>query len=205
MPYDNQITRDDAEALIPSEEVPEIIQGMTQSSVFMQNARRLRDMNTSESELKVLDGLPQAYFVDGDNGLVQSTNMKWKNVRIYAETLACIVPVSENVLSDSNYDIWGEVRPKIVEALAVTFDRATFAGIAAPDRWPSGIIPLATAAGHTASLASRPGLSRSPNRKVRASVGNLLPAASRGIFATKVSNHPVHVLIAHGRLKFLKV
>lgn len=154
MDFVSQITRDDAEVLIPVEEVPEIIQGMTQASVFMQNARRLRNMNSAESELKVLDGLPQAYFVDGDNGMIQATNLKWKGVRIYAEKIACIVPLSDNVLSDSTYDIWGEARPKIAEALAVTFDRATLAGIAAPDRWPPGIIPLATAAGHTASLAS---------------------------------------------------
>lgn len=68
----------------------------------------------------MLDALPTAYFVNGEAttgasdskaSLKKTTNMAWDKKKIYAEEIAVIVPIPEAVLDDSNYDIWGEVRP----------------------------------------------------------------------------------------------
>ena len=69
-----------------------------------------------------------SYFVDGDIGYKQTTAQAWENVKLYAEEIACIVPIPENVLDDSEYDIWANVLPRLSEAIGATFDKV--AGLA---------------------------------------------------------------------------
>lgn len=103
--------------------------------------------------------LPTAYFLNAnsnpsDTAYKKTTNMAWANKYINAEELAVIVPIPENVLDDSDYDIWGEVRPRVVEALGVAIDLAVFYGINAPAIWPQAIVPAATAAGNVIALGT---------------------------------------------------
>ena len=98
--------------------------------------------------IPVLGSLPMAYFVDGDTGMKQTTSMAWENVKIYAEEIACIVPIPENVLDDSDYDIWGNVAPRMREAIGAAFDKAVLLGTNKPSSFPAGIIPAAVDAGN---------------------------------------------------------
>jgi HK97 family phage major capsid protein len=58
------------------------------------------------------------------------------------------VPIPEAVLNDSDYDIWGEVQPRIAEAMGVAIDQAIMFGTNAPTAWPDDLLTGATAAGN---------------------------------------------------------
>lgn len=149
MPYDSVISRQDAAGLIPEEVAREIFQHLPEASVVMQLGRRLPNMSRGQQRLPVLSTLLTAYFVTGDMGLKQTSEMAWSNKYIEAEELAVIVPIPEAVLDDADYDIWGEIQPRITEAFAAAFDAAVLFGTNAPSSWPAGIVPGAIAAGHS--------------------------------------------------------
>lgn len=143
------IDRNAASATIPDDVARQIIQGVPTQSVVLQLARQLPNMTRAQQRLPVLSVLPTAYFIDGDIGRKQTTSMAWENKFIVAEELATIVPIPEAVLDDSDYDIWGEVRPRIEEAMAAAIDRAILMGINAPAAWPDDLLTGAIAAGNT--------------------------------------------------------
>ena len=142
------IDRSGAEVLIPEEKSREILQAVPESSIAMRLMRRLPDMSSKTRSIPVLGSLPMAYFVDGDTGYIQTTSMAWENVKLYAEEIACIVPIPRTVLDDSDYDIWGNVKPRLVEAVGARFDKAVILGQNKPATFPEGIIPAAMDAGN---------------------------------------------------------
>lgn len=148
------ISRTDADALIPVEESQEIIQGAIAQSAVLSQGRRLSNMSSKKTKMKVLEMLPTAYFVDGDTGMKQTTSMKWKDKFIVAAELAAIVPIPEAVLDDADYDIWGEVKPRLMEAFGAKIDGAILYNTNKPSEWRNGILQTATAAGNVVSLAS---------------------------------------------------
>jgi HK97 family phage major capsid protein len=142
------ITRSGAEALIPVQTSRQILQEVATSSVALRLGNRMPDMTSKQTKIPVMTGNITANFVSGDTGLKPHSNMTWDNVYITAEELAVIVPIPEAVLDDADYDIWGEVRPRIVEAFGTAIDAAVFHGTNKPDSWPAGIVPAAIAAGN---------------------------------------------------------
>ena len=64
----NVIDRSGAEALIPTQEANEIIQGTIAQSAVLSRGRKLANMTSKQYKMPVLDMLPIAYFVNGDNG-----------------------------------------------------------------------------------------------------------------------------------------
>lgn len=146
--YNSVIDRNDAAALIPEEASREIIQSVAETSTVMQLARRLPDLARNQSRMPVMSALPTAYFVDGDKGLKQTTEVNWENKYINVGELACIVPIPQAVLDDVDYDIWAEIRPWIANAMGIAFDQAVFYGTNAPATWPTDIVSAATAAGN---------------------------------------------------------
>ncbi len=142
------IDRTGAEVLIPEENTRQIIQMVPERSTMMRLMRRLPDMGSSTRMIPVLSALPMSYFVDGDIGFKQTTAQAWENVKLYAEEIACIVPIPQNVLDDSEYDIWGNVLPRLTEAIGATFDKAVLYGANKPANFPEGIIPGAMHAGN---------------------------------------------------------
>lgn len=147
----NTISRTDLSGLIPEPVTREIIQGATESSAVLSMGRRLPNMTSKTVAMNVLDALPTAYFVNGDTGTKQTTKMAWDKKTIYAEEIAVIVPIAEAVLDDANYDIWGEVRPRLVEAFGKVIDGAILFGTNKPTSWRNGIVATATASGNTVS------------------------------------------------------
>lgn len=143
----NIISRNDANALIPEPITREIIQGAVEQSAVLKMGRRLPNMTSKTQTLNVLDALPMAYWVDGDTGIKQTTKMAWDKKKIYAEELAVIVPIPEAVLDDANYDIWAEVKPRIVEAFGKKIDDAILFGVNKPSTWRDSILTSATSAG----------------------------------------------------------
>lgn len=148
--YDQIITASDLGngGILPVEYANEVIQGATKSSVMLQRARRI-NMSTRTRTQPVLDSLPLAYWVGGDTGLKQTTKAKWSGLTITAEEIAAIVPIPEAVIEDANIDLWGEIRPRLAAAIGLLFDKACIFGTDAPSSFPTGIVPMATAAGNT--------------------------------------------------------
>lgn len=148
------IDRSGAESLIPEERAREIIQGVIAQSAVLSRGRKLPNMSSKTYKMPVLDMLPLAYFVNGDTGQKKTTKMAWDKKFIVAEEIAVIVPIPEAVLDDSEYDIWGEVRPRIEEAFGKVIDSAVLFNVNKPDSWRDGLVSSATTAGSVVTLAT---------------------------------------------------
>lgn len=157
------ITRTEAEALIPEDASREIFASTIENSVILRLGRRLTNMSRGQRRLPILSALPMAYFVDGTPGEVspsgenstgfkQTTGAEWKNKYIYAEEIACIVPIAISTLEDAAYDIWAEIRPYIGEAFGAAIDAAVLHGVNAPAQWPDDIVLGANNAGNMLEL-----------------------------------------------------
>ncbi len=161
--YNQDIARTDIAGVVPEDVASEIIQSVTRSSVALSVFPSIR-MSQKTRRLPVLSALPTAYWIDGDSdpssdtGLKKTTQMAWDKKYITAEELAVIVPVPEAVLDDSTFDIFGEVRPRLSEAMALKIDGAVFSGEDAPASWGNngfiGLAPGADAAGNDGYLGT---------------------------------------------------
>ena len=147
--YTSLVSRVDAGALIPEDAAREIVQGAVEGSTIMRLARRLPNMARGQQRVPVLSVLPTGYFVSGDTGLKQTTEVNWDNKYLYAEEIAVIVPIPKAVLDDADYDLWAEIRPRLVEEFGRVFDAAVMFGTNAPAAWPDDLLTAATAAGNT--------------------------------------------------------
>jgi len=143
------IARTDVDSLIETQVANEIFEGVIKDSKALSMFKRLPNMTSDKTKLRVLDSLPVAYFVDEstNNGRKNTTKMAWDKKYINAAELAVIVPIKENVLNDASIDIWSEVRPRIVEAFAKKIDNAMFFGVDKPTDWRAGLVPSVISAG----------------------------------------------------------
>ena len=143
------IDKTNVEALIDTQVANEIFEGVVRESKALSMFRRLPNMTSDKTKLRVLDSLPIAYFVDEttNNGRKNLTKMAWDKKYINASELAVIVPIKENVLNDTSIDIWAEVKPRIVEAFGKKIDNAIFNGTDKPADWRAGLIPSIVTAG----------------------------------------------------------
>lgn len=143
------ITRNDVDALIEVQVANELFEGVERESKALSMFKRLPNMTSDKTKLRVLDSLPVAYFVDEteNNGRKNISKMSWDKKYINAEELAVIIPIKENVLNDASIDIWSEVKPRVVEAFAKKIDNAVFNGTGKPANWRKGLIPSIIDAG----------------------------------------------------------
>lgn len=149
------IDRSALSGLIPEPVTREIMQGAIAESAVLRMGRRLANMSSNTQTINVLDALPSAYFVNGeatDSGageaFKQTTKMAWDKKKLYAEEIAVIVPIPEAALDDADYDIWGEVKPRLTEAFGKVIDAAILFGTNKPTTWRTGVVPAAIAAGN---------------------------------------------------------
>lgn len=148
MPQYNDILgrADLTDVQLPDQVASEIIQEAPESSLLLSNAKRVQ-MSSKKFKQSVLASLPQAYWVNGDNGLKQTTDFSYKNVEMTAEEIAAIVPIPDSLVSDSNVPLWDSVKPLLTEAIGVLVDEAAILGTSKPDTWADGLIPGAKAVG----------------------------------------------------------
>ena len=147
-----------ADALIPEDVTAEIIKEAPKDSVVLTNARKVA-LSTAKAKQPVLDTLPEAYWVDGDTGMKQTTKATWKNQMIVAEELAVIVPIPDALADDTRINLWEEVKPLVAEAIAHKIDSAAIFGTDKPDSWPAAIVPAAIKAGNTLAQGTNQDLS----------------------------------------------
>ena len=165
-------TEFDAYPLIPEEVANEILTGVTEASAALSMFSRLPNMSSRSYRMPILDALGDANFlgtvVDDDltvlgggadvegaehtpendvPPLKGTHQMKWDNVYITAAPIAIILPVPDDVLDDSDYDLWAAMQPRIVEAFHQKIDNAIIWGQGRPEYWPSGIVPTTIARG----------------------------------------------------------
>lgn len=149
------IDRNALSGLIPEPVTREIMQGAIAESAVLRMGRRLANMSSKTQTINVLDALPSAYFVNGEatgdgagDAFKQTTKMAWDKKKLYAEEIAVIVPIPEAALDDADYDIWGEVKPRLTEAFGKVIDGAILFGTNKPSTWRTGVVPAAIAAGN---------------------------------------------------------
>lgn len=155
------IDRSALSGLIPEPVTREIMQGAIAESAVLRMGRRLANMSSKTQTINVLDALPSAYFVNGEatdsgagDAFKQTTKMAWDKKKLYAEEIAVIVPIPEAALDDADYDIWGEVKPRLTEAFGKVIDAAILFGTNKPTTWRTGVVPAAIAAGNGVPVSS---------------------------------------------------
>jgi HK97 family phage major capsid protein len=136
---DDLTDRTDADALIPEPVRAEIIKELPTQSAALSLMRQVT-MSSKKERQPVLSALPNAYWVEGDTGLKQTSKAEWENQYLEAEELAVLVPVPDAIIDDSDFDIWGELRPSIVEALGAKLDEATLFDFDSPPSFPDSIV-----------------------------------------------------------------
>jgi HK97 family phage major capsid protein len=153
VPYNSLTSRSDTGALIP-EEVSKIMLGKAvESSTVLRKFRRI-PVGRAQVRLPILSALPQAYWVNGDTGLKQTTELGWANKYLNIEEIATILPVPDNVIADVDANVWDEAMPLMVEAVGRVFDSAVFFGTNAPSSFPTNIAAAAAAAGNSVTEGS---------------------------------------------------
>lgn len=149
------ISRTDAAVLIDEQVAQEIIEGVIKQSRAMSMFRRLPNMTSDKTKMRVLDALPLVYWQNADNAKKKITKMAWDKKYINAEKMAVIVPIPESVLNDANYDIWADVKPRIQEAMGKKFDAAVFTGEDKPQGFRADLLTSVLNAGATVTQDSK--------------------------------------------------
>jgi len=148
MPYNNIVSRADASANIPEEVVRDMNQRAAGESAVLQMFRRV-PVGRAQVRFPILSALPVAYWVTGDTGLKQTTEINWANKYLNIEEMATIMPVPDAVVADMESNIWDESMPYLVEAFGRLLDATVFFGTSAPASFPTNISAAALAAGNT--------------------------------------------------------
>ncbi len=145
--YNNLISRTDAQALIPEQVVNDMLGHAAKQSAALTMFRRV-PVAANQVRFPVLSALPFAYWVTGDTGLKQTSEVAWSNKYLNIEEIASIIPIPENVASDVNVNVWDQVMPYLSEAVGRVLDSAIFLGTNAPASFPTNVAAAALAAGN---------------------------------------------------------
>lgn len=156
------ITNKDVE--LPIEFSREIIRGVQGRSKALELGRRLPNMVGKTYKLNVLTSLAKAGWVKNSQSPANTegaeinrkpiSQIAWQGVDLVAETIACIVAISEETLADTE-DYGVNVVPTIYEDVVGAFqqvlDATAFFGTDSPWSGFNGIVAGATSAGATVS------------------------------------------------------
>jgi len=157
--YDNLTSRTDSAALVPEQVARDMLGRVQQEISAVLRMFRNVPVTGSQTRFPILSALPIAYWVTGDTGLKQTTEMAWTNKYLNVEELAVLVPIPQNVFDDlqdssANIDVWGEVRPEVEAAIGRALDSAVLFGTNAPGTFPTNVNAAAVAAGNTSTIGT---------------------------------------------------
>jgi HK97 family phage major capsid protein len=146
-----EISRADAAALIATQNINEIVKEAEAQSAALSTFRTVR-MSSKQARMPVLSALPSAGFVTeltDSTGIKPTSEVVWANKDLIAEEIAVIIPIHEDVLDDSQFDIWAEVRPLVAQEFGRVLDGAVFFGTNKPATWTdAALVPGAITAGN---------------------------------------------------------
>ncbi len=141
--------------MINTKYVPGIIQEAITASVCMSLMKREPNMSTKTESRPVMSLFPEAYWIDSEagdplgegeveasKGLLETTSQGWTNATITAAKMGVVVPIPKDTIEDleDGYDLWGEIKPRLVESMARKFDQAVIHGTAKPNAFPNAIM-----------------------------------------------------------------
>lgn len=199
MPYNSLVSRTDAAGLIPVDISREIIKSVTELNPVLRLARRLPNMSTAQRTLPVMSALATAYFVSGDTGLKQTSEVNWEDKYVTAEEIAVIVPIAQSVLDDASFDMWAEIKPQIENAISVAITGAALFGTNIPASWTTnlgaaGLLAVCTAASSTLSIAAYTDL-------YEAMLGETGAGTDGAFMAVEADGFMVNGVIAHPSMR----
>lgn len=148
------LLREGAEVLIPTQEAEGILRPASESSKALQMMKKLPNMSSNTTQIKVLDQMIVAGHVNGDTGLKGVSKAKWKDVYLNAEEIAVIVPIPDNVADDASYDLWGLIQEQVPTAFGRVIDGSIFFGVDKPVNHPMCLMDLAKNKGKTIKLGT---------------------------------------------------
>lgn len=163
----NSIEKADALALLAKQDIDQIIQPKINKSVTLSAFPTTR-MSAGTLRMPVLAVLPTAGWVKQSptdpEGVKPTSKMAWENKELIAEELAVIIPVHEDTIEDSDFDIWSQVKPRVTEEFGRLLDLAVLFGVNKPDLWQDpALVPGAVAAENVETLAAGTSLYDSVN------------------------------------------
>jgi HK97 family phage major capsid protein len=148
MAYDSLTTRADVAATIPENVGAEIMKVADEMSAAMRFFRRI-PMPAHQTRFPVLSALPVVYWVNGDTGQKQTTEVAWTNKYINVEELAAILPIPDAVAEDMEFNIWDRAKPMLAEAIGRQVDATVYFGDSAAGlNFPTNVAASAVAAGN---------------------------------------------------------
>lgn len=145
MAFNNISSRTDLAGMIPEEFVRDAMLPDLQTASAAMALFRNIPVSHAQQRFPILSALPIAYFVNGDTGQKQTTELAWANKYMNIEEIAVIVPIPDAVVEDIGFDIWGTAKPLLVDAISRTLDAAIFFGVNKPSSWPSDLATAAAA------------------------------------------------------------
>jgi hypothetical protein len=138
VPYNNIIDAADAGSLIPAEQANDVVKAAVETSAALSLCRTVR-MSSKTFHQPVLSAAPIGYWVS--DGLKQTSEAAWADAELTAEEVATIIPCKDEVIADSGFPIWDELREPIGAEFGRVLDNAVLGGINKPVTWPSALIP----------------------------------------------------------------
>lgn len=168
--YSDYISRADASTYLLDDQMSkEIIEALPTQSFCLRMMKKLPPISAATYKIPMTTAFPTAYFTSevagsrGSTNTKQTTDMTWSGVTMYIEEIAVIVPIPETVVADlaaANYDVWGMVKPRLVEAAGKLIDQSILydsSGDIAPANWPDGIVTQCATKSNTIDVSSQIG------------------------------------------------
>lgn len=159
MAYDDLVSRSDAAGLMQPEYAAQILAELPGQSALLSLMSQEPTLNSNIRYYPISTSKPKAYFVSPtDIGTRQSTEVQWEYADLAIEEISTFVVVPNNVLSDSKFPIWDNVRPDLEAAIAELIDQTILYGgdgvTGKPATWPNGLVKQAVDCSRTVSLAA---------------------------------------------------
>lgn len=140
------------EALLATQDSTEIVQEAARSSLALSGFTR-ESMSTRKTRTPLVSVLPTAGWESGELGDDSRRKIvsDWGVTPKYmvAKPLATIIPIAEEALEDSSYNIWDAIKPGLSTVFGQIVDQAVLFGVNKPKEWTdAAVVPGAVAAGN---------------------------------------------------------